>query len=287
MEAKNQFGGFWTQQKIEIFIKYLFAYLEIMKNQKFELIYFDGFAGCGRIDPDDVSSAKVSFIESVAMQVLSIDHTKTFDIYYLVDKHKKRAKQLENLVKENFPTSKAYVVNSDCNQKLIGMSQFMKQNQNYKSLAFIDPFGMNLDWNSLESCRGLGIDMWILIPTGVAVNRLLMNKQSRIPDSWYRRLERFYGMSTPEIKEYFYRERQYYSLFGSDIVTETQKVNDSIQKAVDLYQERLNLLWKFVSKPYPMKNSTGSVIYHFLMATNNASGLGIANDIIGKKLNNR
>lgn len=286
METKNQFGGFWTQQKIEIFIKYLFAYLEIMKNQRFKLIYFDGFAGCGRIDPDASQLDDKKFIESVAMQVLSMDHPKSFDIYYMVEKHKKRSAQLEELIKNNFPTFNAHVANADCNEKLISMTQFMRKNQNFKTLAFVDPFGMSLNWSSLEACRGLGIDMWILIPTGVAVNRLLMNKQEQIPDSWINKLERFYGIPVKEIKDYFYKSHIQNSLFMGESITITQKTNNSIKRAVDLYKDRLNTIWSHVSNPFPMKNSTGSVMYHFLMATNNPVGLKIANEVIGKKLSN-
>jgi len=262
VDATNQFGGFWTQQKIEIFGKYLFAYLQIMKEQQFELIYFDGFAGCGRIEPENSGLEGGSFIESVALQVLGLKHTKVFDLYYMVDKHKKRSIQLAELVRQKFPELNAHVVRSDCNEKLIGMAEYMRKNNRRRSLAFIDPFGMSLKWSSLKSCGGLGIDMWILIPTGVAVNRLLMKQQERIPESWLRRLEDFYGSETS-----------------------VQKTENAVQRAIDLYRDRLGTIWNHVSKPFPMRNSTGSIMYHFLMATNYAVGLGIANEIIGKKLN--
>lgn len=279
----NQFGGFWTQQKIEIFVKYLFAYLEIMKQQPFKLIYFDGFAGCGRIEPEDSGIENDNFIESVALQVLRMDHPKLFDIYYMVDKHKKRSAALKKLVKDTFPQLSAHVVQDDCNARLISMASFMKSRTKFRALAFIDPFGMSLKWSSLEACRNLGVDMWILIPTGVAVNRLLMRKEDKIPESWLKRLEDFYGLSSDELREHFYQRNEYMTLFGTE--TLTQKTSGAIQKAVELYRKRLETIWKYVSTPFPMKNSQGSTMYHFLMATNNASGLKIANDIIGRTLN--
>ena len=282
-EAKNQFGGFWTQQKIEIFIKYLFAYLEIMKNQQFKLIYFDGFAGCGRIESENSGIEEDKFTESVALQVLGIEHPKVFDIYYMVDKHKKRSTLLSRLVKREFPSLNAHVIRSDCNERLIGMSTYMRRNLNHRSLAFIDPFGMSLNWSSLEACKGLGIDMWILIPTGVAVNRLLMRNQDGIPESWLKRLEGFYGLPVDELRNHFYHTRENLTLFGPE--TNVRKTENAIERAVDLYRQRLGTIWNHVSRPFPMKNSTGSTMYHFLMATNNTAGLGIANDIIGKKLN--
>lgn len=253
-----------------------------MKNQRFKLIYFDGFAGCGRIEPENSGIEENKFIESVALQVLNMQHTKLFDIYYMVDKHKRRSEALNNLVKKEFPSFNVHVVRDDCNVKLIGMTNYMRQYGNYRSLAFIDPFGMSLKWSSIETCRDLGIDMWILIPTGVAVNRLLMKNQERIPESWLGKLEEFYGLSTGELRKYFYHEQEKLTLFGPE--THIQKTENAIQKAVGLYKQRLGTVWKYVSTPFPMKNSTGSTMYHFVMATNNAAGLGIANDIIGKKL---
>lgn len=42
----NQFGGDWTEQKIEMIVSYTKAYLVIMnKYLQFKTIYFDGFAG--------------------------------------------------------------------------------------------------------------------------------------------------------------------------------------------------------------------------------------------------
>jgi hypothetical protein len=50
-EPSEIWGGLWTQQKLNIFEKYLNAYLTIMNKwrdkQGWKLIYFDGFAGSG------------------------------------------------------------------------------------------------------------------------------------------------------------------------------------------------------------------------------------------------
>lgn len=49
----NEFGGNWTEKKIEILVEYAGAYLNIMnvyaKRYSWKLLYFDGFAGSGEI----------------------------------------------------------------------------------------------------------------------------------------------------------------------------------------------------------------------------------------------
>jgi three-Cys-motif partner protein len=247
----------------------LYAYLEIMKNQPFKLIYFDGFAGCGRIEPDS-SGIENSLIESVALQVLGMEHPKLFDIYYLVDKHRGKTKQLKKLIEQNYPTKKGlvFIVNSDCNDKLINLADFMKSKPNYRALAFIDPFGMGLNWQSLQYCKGLGIDMWILIPTGIGVNRLLMRNETKIPESWLKRLEKFYGLSIRDLKNHFYYQSEQINLFG-DTLNSKSKLENAASRAADLYRDRLAEVWKFVSKPFPMKNSSGSIdlLRNYISAT--------------------
>ncbi len=69
----------------------------------------------------------------------------------------------------------------DFNEVIIKMVEFLKTKQysNFKTLAFIDPFGLEVKWNSIEMLKDLAIDMWILIPTGIGVP-----DQLNIPFSW-------------------------------------------------------------------------------------------------------
>jgi len=165
----NNFGGDWTSQKIEIVTSYTQAYLTVMKNQPFNLIYFDGFAGSGDIEQDE------NLIQGAALRVLAIDDPKPFDLYYFVELVKKYADNLKAQIKLKFPERKFVVRSDDCNVKIKDLATYLrKPEQNMtKVLAFIDPKGMQVKWESLEILRGLGIDMWILVPLGMGVTRLL------------------------------------------------------------------------------------------------------------------
>ncbi len=277
----NQFGGKWTKDKIETFVKYTKAYLEIMKDRPyFSLIYFDGFAGSGAIMQD---GNDYDLLEGVAKQVLDIDQPRIFDIYYFVEKDQNNQTTLEAMVKSQYPNRNAFVVCNDCNNRLLTMAQFLNrpQNKKYKVLAFIDPYGMQVKWSSLEALKDLSIDMWILVPTGLGVTRLLKNN-GEIEDSLMERLKTFLGLGSEEIKNYFYKSVSTTNLFGED---ETLLVKERriAQKAAELYRERLNSIFKHVSKPLQMTNSKGSIMYHFLMCSNNRVAAKIANDIVTPK----
>lgn len=271
----NNFGGDWTSQKIEIVTSYTQAYLTVMKNQPFNLIYFDGFAGSGDIEQDE------NIIQGAALRVLAIDDPKPFDLYYFVELVKKYADNLKAQIKLKFPERKFVVRSEDCNVKIKDMAAYLrKPEQNMtKVLAFIDPKGMQVKWESLEILRGLGIDMWILVPLGMGVTRLL-KKDGNISDAWVSKLQLFLGMQESEIRNYFYAD-ELINLFGEAVAG--QRLDNAIVRAAKLYQERLNTIFKFVSQPFVMRNSKNSPMYHFYLATNNTTALKIANSVIKPK----
>ncbi len=139
---------------------------------------------------------------------------------------------------------------------------------------------MTVNWSSIEALKGLGVDLWILVPTGIGISRLLKN-DGNISEAWLSKLEKFLGISQEEIKAHFYKTKEQNTLFGIETVVEKEK--NTVNKAGDLYKQRLNTIFKFVSESFVMKNSTNSIMYHFMMATNNTTALKIANEVIKPK----
>lgn len=277
----NQFGGDWTEKKIEIVVDYAKAYLTIMNAYpKFKCLYFDGFAGSGDISKDDSTSLEI--IKGAAIRILEINEPKSFDIYYFVELDEDNKNSLEKSINENFAEKKTFVVCDDCNNRLMKMAEYLQKNNTVRTLAFIDPFGMALKWSSVEILKGLGIDLWILVPTGIGVNRLL-KRNGDISEAWLQKLEISLGLTREEIKKHFYKSNTVNTLFGEE--TNLEKEKNAIEKAGELYKSKLNEVFKFVSKPLQLKNSTGSIMYHFMMASNNAAAFKIANDVIKKHKN--
>jgi len=274
----NKFGGNWTEQKIEMVVDYAKAYLTIMnKYPQFKTLYFDGFAGSGDIFKDD--KIDIDIIKGTSVRILEINNPRSFDMYYFVEKDEKNKNELETIISKEFPekSDKCFVVNEDCNDKLLSMANFLKSNKNFRVLAFIDPYGMSVNWSSIEVLKKLGIDLWILVPTGMGVNRLL-KRDFKISEAWLSKLEKFLGLPRNEILDYFYKQKSTLTLFGEE--TMMQKEKDAIEMAGKLYRKRLNEVFDFVSEAFKMKNSTGTIMYHFMMASNNKTAQKIANDII-------
>ncbi|MGB4769810.1 MAG: three-Cys-motif partner protein TcmP [Chitinophagaceae bacterium] len=284
----NHFGGDWTENKIEIIVEYAKAYLHIMNiyatKYNWKLLYFDGFAGSGFIKKGKKENQKL--IVGAAKRILEIEEPRPFDLFYFVEKDIENANNLRESTEMQFPEKNIHIVNTDCNEKIRSMSEFLTspKGKRYKVLAYIDPCGMQLNWNSLETLQKLSVDVWILVPTGMGVNRLLKN-DSNISDAWVAKLEIFLGMEKEEIIKYFYKEKVSHTLFGEETIT--SKEDKAIEKSALLYRERLAKLFRFVSEPYILKNRSNSIMFHFFMASNNKSAVKVANEIVAKynKLN--
>ncbi len=221
----NNFGGDWTKIKIEILVEYAKAYLKIMKDRKFyELMYFDGFAGSGSIINDKQTNVDVTI--GAARRVIEISEPRSFDSYYFVEKDPKNYQLLEESTKKAFPKKRIFATCADCNKKIIDLANFLRdpKNKNIRTLAYIDPCGMQVEWRSIETLRGLPIDMWILVPTGLGVNRLLKNN-GQISDSWLGKLELFLGLERDEIKNHFYKKTE--TLFPD--IESIEKENNAIE----------------------------------------------------------
>ena len=283
----NQFGGSWTFQKVRIIEEYAKAYLQIMKEHPYwKLMYFDGFAGTGefkvkgKLNVSVFDDNTLDIFDGAAIKIASINYPKPFDLCYFVELEQHKAALLNNSLRK-IRESGIYVVSEDCNKKIHDLAVFLRgKGSNYKVLAFIDPYGMNVQWDSIKALKGLGVDMWILAPTGIGANRLL-TRNGVVPDTWALKLESFFGISKDLIYSNIYQEEIKMDLFGNETITihKNQKALAEINK---LYAERLSTVFEHVSNPYEMRNSSNSTMYHLYLASNNTTAVKIANDIVKK-----
>jgi three-Cys-motif partner protein len=279
----NTFGNTWTYQKIQIVELYAKAYLQIMKQYSYwKLMYFDGFAGTGEIKIEGKMESQT--IEGAAKRIMSIDEPRIFDMYYFVELDKRKAEKLRESLEQLRKTG-VYVVSDDCNVKLKSLAKYLKgevgkDGKSYRVLAFIDPFGMNLNFSSIEELKGLGVDMWILAPTGIGANRLL-KKDADLPETWWLKLQEFFGIPKDTLLKTFYKFQEQEDLFGDKtlIVVKDEK---AVKHIKELYIKRITEVFKYVSDAYEMRNSTNSLMFHFFMASNNETAIKIANDIVRK-----
>ena len=296
-EPSSSWGGAWTEEKLNAFEKYVNAYLTIMNKDRgqydWKLIYFDGFAGSGSrnedttsednqlmidlIDEHQITAEELTPYKGAAERVLNIAQDG-FDFYYFIDKDAASSAQLQEKLKPYQKDKRLEFRHTDANTEISKLADAMRKNSKLKALVLLDPFGMQVDWSSIEKLKGTSTDLWILIPTGVIVNRLLDRKCKL---THIEKLTSFFGKDEAFLKNYFYNTRQENTLFGETEVVE--KVQEPIRMIANLYIQQMKTIFKYVTEePLVLYNTRNTPIFHFACASNNESAVKIAHEIINK-----
>jgi len=296
-EPGFSWGGPWTEEKLNAFEKYVNAYLTIMNKYRsrynWRLIYFDGFAGSGHRNEESfaennqllldligehrISEEELAPYRGAAERVLQIAH-EGFDYYYFIEMDVASSRQLEEKLSPLSEDRCLVFRHSDANTQVRELANAMHKDKKLKSLVLLDPFGMQVDWASIEKLKDTGTDLWILIPTGVIVNRLLDRKCKL---THIEKLTSFFGKDETFLKNYFYSTRQDDTLFGAIEVVE--KVKEPIQKIAELYIQQMRTIFKYVTEqPLVLYNTRNTPIFHFACASNNKNAIKIAHEIINK-----
>ncbi len=280
MAIRHEFGGDWTTNKLERLRKYLCAYMRIFaenpRAQHFTTIYVDAFAGTGhRINSQDrqpaVATSPVatdpeaeSFKKGSARIALEVE--PSFHRFIFIERDAGRVSDLEALRAE-FLAKNVQIEQRDANAFLQQWCTRTDWRKN-RAVVFLDPYGMQVDWQTLVAlAETQAVDLWLLFPLGVAVNRLLTNA-GLPPNEWAKALTRIFG--TEDWKPAFYPKQQEQTLFG---VEEKQRRDATLDAVGNFFLERLKTIFAGVApNPLPLKNSTQMPIYLLCFAAGNAKG---------------
>ena len=275
------FGGSWTEQKLWMLAKYLKAYTTALKNkpskqQPFRRVYVDAFAGTGYRERRRAGDATwvieglaepdaQEFLDGSARIALSAD--PPFGRYVFVESHRARFERLQQELKGACPhlADRMEFVRDDCN---VFLPKFCAETdwRSSRAVVFLDPYGMQVQWSTMEALASTrAVDVWVLFPLGMAVNRLL-TRDGKIPDAWRDRLDQIFG--TQEWYDVFYRQVESEDLFGQR--------RREVRKTVSLeaigwyYNERLKTIFAAVAEnPRQLPNSTGNPLYLLCFAVGN------------------
>jgi three-Cys-motif partner protein len=288
----NKFGGNWTATKLEVLRKYLSAYAKILRKTPFKFAYIDAFAGTGYIKDKSKKQNKeslfIEYDEDAQKYIkgsvkIALESEPKFDKYIFIELDKKKTEELENVIeKEHSDLKEKIKIETDDANKVI-QKLCLSNWKGHRAVLFLDPFGMEVEWKTIEAIANTkAIDLWILFPLGVSVNRLLMKNRNAISKSWSDDLDKIFG--THDWFDEFYQEKIETTLFGID---ETVIKTANFDKIASYYIKRLKEIFAgVVEEPMYLYNSTNNPIFLLCFASGNKKGsktaIKIAKDIIGK-----
>lgn len=293
MTYQTEFGGGWTQRKLEVLSKYLQAYTKIFKRNPrarfYSISYVDAFAGTGTLRRPalgglakllpELQENEREFRKGSVRRALEVE--PPFDRYVFIEKDAKKCSELESIAAEFIGRREVGVINEDANRGLLRWCENLDTSQE-RAVVFLDPFGASVRWEVVSALgRTRAVDLWVLFPY-FAINRMLVRNR-RPPKPWADRLTSVFG--TPEWEGAFYSTTSFRSLLDSGKVEAIHKSADH-RVITDFFVKRLGREFVAVSNPFPMHNSNGALLFILFFAAANQhsakTGLKIANDIIGK-----
>ena len=284
----------WTEQKLRVITSYLRSYCTALKNQGFSTTYIDAFAGTGyRADPphiqDETGLLFPELAEAASRRLLSGSARRAltceppFDRYEFVELDPERCEELRRLASEFSDRPYRIAIHEgDANEKVPALCARDWHGERARGVVFLDPYGMQVRWATIEAIAATrAIDLWVLFPLGVAVNRLV-TRSGQFPPGWRESLTRIFGTSNWE--EVFYETKVQKSLLGG---RHEQIAKVSVDVIGTYFNERLRSVFAGVAaKPAVLRNSVGNPIYLLCFAVANpepkAHGLAlkIANHLL-------
>lgn len=278
----HRFGGDWTSSKLTIIGEYLSAYTTALKNQRFKTAYIDAFAGSGYRtlrEHDDGAATSALFLPEDAPQALldgsariALKTDPRFDKYIFIEKNADRCAALETL-KTEFPALAAGidVRRGEANEQIQALCA-KRGWSSRRAVLFLDPYGTQVEWKTIEAVAATrAIDLWILFPLGIGVNRLL-TRSGEIPPSWRRRLDLLLG--TDQWYDAFYKVEHVPTLFDAPEKKVQKATTETIGR---FFNDRLRGVFADVApEPRVLFNSANCPLYLLCFAVGNENGAPIA-----------
>jgi three-Cys-motif partner protein len=290
--SKNTVGP-WAKDKLDRLGKYLAAYTKIMRKREWceGFHYFDAFAGPGQHEVrkkkgipavqaallemanfGQEQEEQIAFLKGSPRVALELEHP--FSSYVFIDMDPDRVRSLESLKKE-YVNRRIVIRSGDCNRYLL---EKVAQNpgvnwRKHRAVVFLDPFGMQVEWSTIEALASTkAIEVFLNFPVGMAIQRLLHRNPADFDQRQREKLDRYFG--SPDWYGAIYRPTT--TLFGD----KDQKICKSGEALVRWYRDRLKGAFGHASRAALIRNTTGGHLYYLLLASPNATGVKIANNIL-------
>jgi three-Cys-motif partner protein len=202
---------------------------------------------------------------------MALQSEPRFDKYIFIEKSAERCAQLELLRDEFADKADAIdVVQGEANERIQALCA--KDWSSHRAVLFLDPYGMQVEWKTIEAIASTqAIDLWLLFPLGIGVNRLL-TRSGEIPVGWRRRLDLLLG--THDWFDEFYKVERTPTLFGDD---NEHRVKASTATIGRYFNNRLASVFAGVAaEPAVLRNSSNNPLYLLCFAVGNERGKNIA-----------
>lgn len=280
--------GPWVREKLDALSRYLDFYTKVLKNQPWRTLYLDAYAGGGRAvlrtsnrtpssgaelfsDAPSFDTEARELIDGSPRVALGV--TYPFDRYILVDSDPDRVAELQALKAEYGDQRTINVLKATAAEGVQWVTRQPISRKTHRGVAFLDPFGANLDWASVQKLAQTGLfEVVVNFALSMAIQRMLPNSGD-LPKAWVDALDVYFGDRTWFDAVYEHRG----GLFGGNSI---EKRADYSERLLALYRSKLRTAFGHVSTPRLIRNTRGAPLYYLIWAGPNKKGLQGADYIL-------
>lgn len=277
----HEFGGAWTEVKLETISLYLSYYNKVLSGKPtperpFRRWYIDAFAGSGS---RTAKIARGGLLEGTPIEVEDVELAGSarralaadppFDDLVFIEPHRRRFKDLERLRDSN-PDRRIACYRGDANERLAELfgrppwnTQAGARGSN-RAVVFLDPYGMNVRWETLELlAKTRAADVWYLFPLE-GVNRQLAHQLDRVDEHKQLKLDQIFGTSK-------WRQELYDVRLQPSLLEMMEPVSDRAvsKRQIETYAlQRFQSIFSFVSEPLPLVNEMDRQLFSLICLAN-------------------
>lgn len=279
----ENWGGAWTEEKLDRVEKYLIAFQRALSKQKFDLVYIDAFCGRGEVairggEELPLLNEARKFSIGSARRALSL--STPFERYHFIDASEQAMSELNDWITQLHPqlVDRVFFHIGDVNEQLpVALAKLSRKSE--RGVLFLDPFGMQVDWDTMREVAESVLDLWYLVPT-MALNRMISGT-GKMPNSWEQKLDTFLGTKT--WRERWYEKDNQGNLFleEPDLVRRTA----SIERIESDFIARLKFLFQMAPNKLRLKDGN-NILFTLVFGCSNPSpkafglALKIANHLL-------
>lgn len=276
----HRFGGVWTEIKLKALTEYLDFYQKALRNMPFETWYIDAFAGTGdrhaELQKGGIfEGAPIEQLDIIldgsARKALQID--PPFDHYWFSEQHRGRAAVLASL-RDEFGVD-VRVQRTDANaalQELFRTAPWSggPRSGRQRGVVFLDPYGMSVDWHTLEVLAATKrVDVWYLFPRKAVVQQLAHDIRGVDANKRYK-LAQIFG--SDDWERQFYQQRPPQGSLFDVLPTSELRRAASPEQISAFARKRLKTLFCYVSEPLPLLVN-GRGFFELYCLSNNAAAV--------------